>query len=114
MPPKLVDPYHLQTLIIGHSARSRKAILKSNGQLTCCRGFVWNGPSGPAVDTANTMGPSCGHDALYSLIEDGKLSDSARRRADKSYRRWLKSAGVSWWRRMLHFKGVRWFGWLHV
>ena len=110
--------YTAQTLLKGHDAQNENCTLLPNGQLVINRGFVWDGPSGPAIDTANTLIPSAMHDALYGIISEqhlpAKFTRDLRNAADRSYRDSLKTWGVSKWRRMLHYRGVNLFGWLHI
>lgn len=110
----LLEAYTAQTFVMGETASCEECSLLANGQLIINKGFVWDGPSGPAVDTANTLMPSALHDGLYRLIRLGYLLKHNRLNADKSYRDSLKTWGVSWWRRTMHFKGVDWFGWSHI
>lgn len=56
--------------------------LTSDGLLTILHGYAWDGPSGPTVDTPDSMRGSLLHDALYQMIRLGKLSEHARRSAD--------------------------------
>ena len=39
--------------------------LNSDGLLTIRKGYAWDGPSGPTIDTLNFMRGSLVHDALY-------------------------------------------------
>ena len=45
-------------------------------------GYGFDGPSGPMVDTLDTMFGALKHDALYQLMRLGVLPQSARKRAD--------------------------------
>ena len=45
--------------------------------------YNWDGPSGPTVDTKNSMRASLVHDALYQLIRIGQLDKRYRKKADK-------------------------------
>jgi len=42
--------------------------LTSQGRISIKRGYAWDGPSGPTIDTLNFMRGSIVHDALYQLI----------------------------------------------
>ena len=53
-----------------------------DGVLTCCRGYAWDGASGPAWDTDNFMVPSLVHDALYQLMRLGVIPHRSRKLAD--------------------------------
>ena len=56
--------------------------LTKDGLLTVEPGFVWDGASGPTVDTANSMKGSLVHDALYALMRAGMLALTWRPVAD--------------------------------
>lgn len=43
-------------------------VLYPSGRLLLRRGFPWDGPSGPAVDTPSFMRGSACHDAIYRLL----------------------------------------------
>jgi hypothetical protein len=55
-----------------------------NGILLIRAGYAWDGPSGPTIDTKNSMRGSLVHDALYQLLRVGHLSiiDGDRELAD--------------------------------
>jgi hypothetical protein len=82
--------------------------LRTNGWLTIFKGYAWDGPSGPAVDTANFMRASLVHDALYQLMRmeiiDGK---TCRKQADIVMREITKETGMWWLRRKWCFWAVR-------
>ena len=77
------------------------------GVLTIRRGYAWDGPSGPAIDTPNFMRGSLVHDALYQLIRERLLEAHYRAAADQALRRLCREDGMSapraWW----VFQGVR-------
>ena len=74
------------------------------------RGFEWDGASGPAIDTPNTVRASVVHDGLYRAIRVGILPPKARKIADKEMRKILKGDGMSFVRRWGWWIGVRVFG----
>ena len=77
-------------------------------------GFVWDGPSGPALDTANGMRASLVHDALYAMAKTYNMSSQFRRLADKELYRIAREDGMSWFRASYWYLGVRFGGWLHT
>lgn len=83
-------------------------ILSASGDLIIKRGYAWDGPSGPTVDTKNFMRGSLVHDALYQLIREGHLD--CKDRADALLRQMCLEDGMSdiraWW----VYKGVQGFG----
>jgi hypothetical protein len=56
--------------------------LHTNGLLTIRSGYAWDGPSGPTVDTKDSMRGSLVHDALYQLMRLGLIDISYRDMAD--------------------------------
>jgi hypothetical protein len=74
------------------------------------RGYAWDGPSGPTVDTATFMRGSLVHDALYQLIREGAISEDSKDAADMELRYICLEDGMwsarAWW----VYKGVRMFG----
>ena len=72
-----------------------------DGVLTILRGYAWDGPSGPTIDTKSFMRGSLVHDALYQLIRTGLLPESERHVADKVLGRLCREDGMwrarAWW-----------------
>lgn len=82
--------------------------LSTEGVLVIKKGYAWDGPSGPTIDTKNFMRGSLVHDALYQLMRAKKLSkDQWREEADLELKRICLKDGMSriraWWVHM----GVR-------
>ena len=73
----LTQKYAVMTPVVGHKAyRVRPedgsyVSLTRDGYLEIGAGFVWDGPSGPAVDTVSFLRASLVHDAGYWLISLG-------------------------------------------
>lgn len=78
----LLADYSVQTDIKGFSIRTEFIHLTRAGKLTLKKGYRWNGPSGPTVDTKNFMRPSAGHDAWYWLLRRKLVPWWVRDRAD--------------------------------
>jgi len=82
--------------------------LSTEGVLVIKKGYSWDGPSGPTIDTKNFMRGSLVHDALYQLMRADKLSiDQWREEADLELKHICLEDGMSriraWW---VH-RGVR-------
>jgi len=88
--------------------------LKYDGRLTLRKGYAWDGPSGPTIDTADSMRGSAGHDALYQLISLGAIREELRIQADADLRAWCMQDGMSELRANAWYKAVRIFGGSHV
>ncbi len=85
--------------------------LSTDGTLTVKKGYAWDGPSGPTVDTANFMRGSLVHDALYQLMREGHLDGKLHReRADRLLQRMCVEDGMSSLRAWWVYLGVRFGG----
>jgi hypothetical protein len=75
--------------------------IDADGNLTIRKGYSWDGPSGPTIDTRNFMQGSLVHDALYQLMREGVLPQDARKKADEILRQICINDGMSeiraWW-----------------
>ena len=113
---RLTAPYQFYTGIKGYVVNTRPEApggyikLSSSGVMEIGRNTWWNGPSGPAVDTANFLRASLVHDMLYHLIAVGAIRKKHRKTADKLLREIAKEDGMAWWRRSYAWLGVRIFG----
>ena len=106
---QLVAPYTHRTSLSGSSAHSRHAwiVLQDDGLLRLRKGYAWDGPSGPLVDTKNLMRGSLVHDALYQLMRESLLSIQRRREVDQLLREILLEDGMSRIRASLVYWAVR-------
>ncbi|MEJ2766601.1 DUF1353 domain-containing protein [Photobacterium sp. MCCC 1A19761] len=69
--------------------------LDSKGNLHIKRGYAWDGPSGPVVDTKENMRASLVHDALYQLMRNEFLDpDVYKDEADKIFEKICIEDGV--------------------
>jgi hypothetical protein len=85
-------------------------VLSMDGVLIINKGYAWDGPSGPTIDTKNFMRGSLVHDALYQLMREGLISERWREQADKELQRICIEDGMwkirAWW----VYLAVRGFG----
>jgi hypothetical protein len=79
---QLYETYSIKTDIIGYTIDNSFLKLSSIGVLTCIKGYAWDGPSGPSIDTPNWMRASLIHDALYQLMRLGLIPNSFRSYVD--------------------------------
>jgi hypothetical protein len=84
--------------------------LTKEGQLIFRKGYAWNGPSGPAVDSKNFMRSSLVHDGLYQLISEDLLGAEHREYADDLMRVINLEDGMSRFRAWYTWRAVRIFG----
>jgi hypothetical protein len=76
--------------------------LDCDGSLTMQKGYAWDGPSGPTIDTLSFMRGSLVHDALYQLMREECLDhDIYREAADRILQRICIEDGMcrirAWW-----------------
>jgi hypothetical protein len=85
--------------------------LSETGKITIRRGYAWDGPSGPTVDTLNFMRGSLVHDALYQLMREGVLdADTRKEPADRLLQSMCKQDGMTSARAWWVYQGVHLFG----
>lgn len=92
-------------------ARSGAVVAEVYSQnLVLHKGYVWDGPSGPALDTVDFQRASLIHDALYQMARKREDKWRWKRLADKEMRRIALEDGMPWWRASWTYLAVRWFG----
>lgn len=64
-------------------SRMGYAKLNRQGVLTLKKGYAWDGPSGPAIDSKDFMRGSLVHDAIYQLMREKLLPQRMRKQADE-------------------------------
>ncbi|MDH4027916.1 MAG: hypothetical protein OEU95_03680 [Nitrospirota bacterium] len=84
--------------------------LNKDGMLEIGKGYAWDGPSGPTIDTLNFMRGSLLHDALYQLIRMEKIPYSCKDHADRLLQRTCIEDGMSKFRAWYVYQAVKWFG----
>lgn len=72
-----------------------------DGLITVKQGYAWDGPSGPTIDTKNTLMPSMIHDCLYQAIRLGLLPPEDRKKADDLLVILLLETGTNYFRAKL-------------
>jgi len=109
---QLANSYRIHIPIRPHSNIKTDFIdLATNGNLLIKKGYAWDGPSGPVIDTEENMRASLVHDALYQLMRNGELNSRTHRKtADKLFKYICKKDGVSNMRASAYYKALRKFG----
>jgi hypothetical protein len=109
---KTTCDHHVMTKIAGSPAICLGAGIRlyTDGWLVIQSGYVWDGPSGPSIHTANFMRGSLYHDALYDLMKQGALSMEWRKAADDLLADVCKEEGMSPVRAGWVYAAVRTFG----
>ena len=108
---QLFKAYSIQTNIRPvANIKTHFLTLNVNGLLRIKRGYSWDGPSGPAIDTKGFMRGSLIHDALYQLISMRRLSKKWRKEADVILKTVCRGDGMSRIRASWVYFAVRKFG----
>ncbi len=85
--------------------------LNKEGMIFIKRGYAWDGPSGPTIDTKNFMRGSLIHDALYQLMREEHLSaDKYRDIADRLLQNHCKEDGMTSLRAWIVYKALKFGG----
>ena len=66
----LAEDYDFDTGIASGGAELSFCSITPAGNLRVRRGYAWDGPSGPTIDTRSFMRGSLIHDALYQLLRE--------------------------------------------
>jgi hypothetical protein len=108
---QLVEAYTVKISITPEenvSSPSDFISLTPSGLLTIRKGYAWDGPSGPTINTRNFMRGSLVHDALYQLMREELLdNDDTRELADRLLQKMCKDDGMSSIRAWWVYKGLR-------
>ena len=84
--------------------------LDTEGNITLTKGYAWDGPSGPTIDTLTFMRGSLIHDALYQLMREEFLDNKLyRKTADIILRKICREDGMWFLRAWWVYAGVRLF-----
>jgi hypothetical protein len=112
---ELAEDTDFQTQIFPeHTITTDFIQLRPDGLLTLCRGYAWDGASGPTIDSDSSMRGSAVHDALYQLMKLGLLDLDWFTESNRELRRWLKLDGMSFVRRWAWYHAVQQFGRGHM
>lgn len=109
---QLAEDYRIETCIFpNETIISDYFCLTTYGDLTINKGYAWDGPSGPTIDTKNFMRGALVHDALYQLMREGFLepSEENRKHADDLLKEICLEDGMSKIRAWYVYRSVRRF-----
>ena len=70
------------------------SVFSPDGTLFIADGYAWDGPSGPTIDTSDTMRASLYHDVGYQLMRKGLLAIEFKDRFDRLLERILIEDGL--------------------
>ena len=107
---QLIEPYFVCVdIALPERIVSEYIVLAVDGVMMIKKGYCWDGPSGPALDTKNFMQGSLVHDALYELMRKGLLDQKWREQADRELQRICIEDGMSKLRAWWVYRAVRTF-----
>lgn len=108
---QIVEKYEVETQIIPLSPiKSPYISLSKKGKISLKKGYAWDGPSGPTIDTKSFMRGSLVHDAFYQLMREGYLDKKEyRKSSDKLLKKMCREDGMNAIRASYVYAGVRMF-----
>lgn len=106
---QLVDSFAHGVAIHQYDIKTPYLTLSADGLLTVNKGYAWDGPSGPTIDTLNFMRGSLVHDALYQLIRMEKIAHSYKDYADRLLQSICRDDGMSQFRAWYVYQAVKYF-----
>ena len=109
-----MDIYRVNIELEGQTVDTPYVKLRADGLLEIARGYAWDGPSGPTLDTPSFMRGSLVHDALYQLIRIRKLPLAYREFADLLLQKICLEDGMCPIRAGWVYLGVKLFGGKHA
>lgn len=112
---RLAREYHVQIPLYGRAGGTFLLEIDAKGWLWFDKGYCWDGPSGPTIDTPGSLRASLIHDGMYALLKLGVLQPEAKALADVILRdTYIEDAmRVLKYQRNLELAGRtddRWFG----
>ena len=89
--------------------------LSTSGVLEIEHDYMWDGASGPTIDTKNTISPSAGHDALFQLMRMGLLDRGKWwLAANADMYRWMRDRNMAYIRARTWKIGLDMFSYKHT
>lgn len=108
---QLKDIYTVNTSMKNMDVGNGFLHLSKEGKLTIQKGYAWDGPSGPTIDTKSFMRASLVHDAFYQLIREKLLNRKEHRKiADQELKKICTEDGMWKIRAAYAYIALRIFG----
>lgn len=105
---RLLDDESFATGIeIPIEATTQFITMQTNGELLVRKGYAWDGPSGPTIDTKSFMRGSLFHDVGYQLMREAKVPIDRLKLFDQLLVDICELDGMWSWRRRWVYRGVR-------
>lgn len=92
---QLVEDYEVMTPIKNHTIIEKLIELHPDGRMLIKKGYAWDGPSGPTLDTPSFMRGSLVHDVFYQFMRMELLDISYRDKTDRLIRTMCIEDGMS-------------------
>lgn len=106
---QLESDVYIQTTITGFTVNCQFFELNTKGFLKIFKGYAWDGPSGPTVDTKNFMRGSLVHDVIYQMLRQENIPQKFRKNADKLLYVICRQDGMNYFRANTVYFSVRKF-----
>ena len=106
--------YPNKALIFPNSRIPGYIQITRNKIITVHKGYAWDGPSGPTIDTENFIEASLIHDALYQIIREKHLLEKYRKIADVILYHMCRELDMNWIRAQYVYWSLRVFGYKAV
>ena len=104
---QLEKDYSVNIPIKDHDIDLTFLALDPTGMLLIRKGYAWDGPSGPTVDTPGFMRGALVHDSLYQLMRGEHLHDKKYRKvADEIMRKICREDGMNSFRAWYVYYGT--------
>lgn len=108
---QLYADYSIQTnIILGYEFKTDYFELSMDGTLLIRKGYAWDGPSGPTIDTPDFMRGSLVHDVLYQAMRLRLLPLTYRDKVDKLLERICVQDGMCKFSAHCVYRAVSAFG----
>lgn len=111
---ELIDQYVYNIGVLGYEISHNFVKLDKEGNMTMERGYCWDGPSGPTIDTYDFIRGSLVHDAFYQLMRRDDLPKTYRTEADLLLKEICIEDGMPEIRAEYIYQAVRAFSWMFV
>jgi hypothetical protein len=105
----VTEDFSHQTSLKDCRAETSMISLDDAGLLSVRAGYLWDGPSGPTIDSKSGMRGSLVHDALYELMRRSLLESKYRGYADSLFWEIILEDGMDSFRARVWYEAVSHF-----
>jgi len=108
---QLAENIVFETGIRGFSFKGEFLEIRPDGILTIKYGYLWDGASGPTIDTDSAMFGALVHDALYELMRREVIPTTYKDTIDRLFHSLLIRDGMNTLRANMWYDAVSRFAW---